>query len=516
VVVKNTLTISVFNALGLVSGFGLDVILAARFGLGREMDALFVALTLPQLILAVLYVAFNAVLVPAFSRVLEETGKERVWQLFSMIATSALLIFAALALLGVAASHLFIPLVGPGLDKSTVTLAIGLSRIVFWLILPAGLIHTMSAMLNAHQRFAAPAALHFAQYLVVIIFALLGISRWGVAAVALGYVVAAFVQVLMLAVGIRRIGGGYRFGSHMLGQETRKIAGLLWPSLLQGSLGQSSVLFERLLASFLPVGSISALAYARRIHRALSYIFADSVATALLPRLSSLSAQADTLGLKRVLAFGVRVACLVVAPAVALLVVLDVPVIRLAFERGAFDASATRLTAGAMALYVLSVAPLAVWQLTSNVFFAMRDTLTPLRLRMVTLSINFILDLLLISIIGIYALPLSLLVAYCLGVAGALGVLSRQIGELGLRREGYFAKLGLALSSLAGLALGVRLLWETRAPLSTLQQLAALLLASGLGLLAYAGVTMIAGIEEVEGVVRLVRERLSNAVSDPS
>ena len=507
-VVKNTLTISVFNALGLVSGFALDVILAARFGLGEEMDALFIALTLPQLILAVLYVAFNAVLVPAFSRVLEERGRERVWQLFSMIATSALLIFAALALLAVLAAPLLVSLLAPGLDGSSMALAIRLSRIVLWLILPAGLVQTMSAMLNTHHRFAAPAALHFVQYSVVIVFVLLGVGRWGIVAAAVGHVVAAVVQTLTLAVAVRSIGGYYRFVLPTRDPETRKVGNLLWPSLLQGCLGQSSVLLERLLASFLPPGSISALAYARRILRAVSYILADSVSTALLPRFAALSAQADITGLKRTIGLGVKFASFLAAPVVALLVVLNVPVIRLAFERGAFDARATRLTAGLMALYVLSLPPVAVWQVTSNAFFAMRDTLTPLYLDMITLSANLILDLLLMSVIGPYGLALSLLIARCVGLSAALWALRRRVGALSLRLRDYVLKAGLAIGLLAVLAFGSRWLWDRQGPLSLLQQLLALVSASALGLSAYGVVLVFARIEEVDEMVGLIRRRL--------
>jgi len=278
--------------------------------------------------------------------------------------------------------------------------------------------------------------------------------------------------------------------------------------LLQSGIGQSTAVVERLLASFLPAGSISALGYARRILRAVSDVFLESVSTALLPRFSALSARDDIPGLKRATGLGVKLISFLTFPVVTLLVVLNVPIIRLAFQRGAFDASATQITAGIMALFVLSVPPLAIFQVMVNTFFAMRDTLTPIYLRLFTLAINLVLDVALITIIGPYGLALSLLLARCAGLAGALLALRRRVGALGLRLKGYFLKMGLAVALLGAVSLGIRWFWERRAHLPLSQQLLAVASAALLGLLVYGAATVSTGIDEVDEAVALIKKRL--------
>ncbi len=507
-VVKNTATISLFNVLGLIVGLAVDVLLAARFGLGREMDALFIALTLPQLIFAVLFGAFNAVLVPSFSHARTERGNEGAWRLFSSVATTALLVVAVLALLGVLGSASIISIMAPGLDQTTKALAVRLNSIVFWMLLPAGVTQAASAVLNTYHRFAAPSALNLVQYSVVLVFALLGIPKWGITAVAAGYVVAAFAQLAVLALAIRRIGGRYRPALNWHDPEIRKVGSLLGPLLVQSGISQSSTLVERLLASFLPPGSISAVGYARRILRAVSDIFLTSASTALLPQFSALMARKDVPGLKRAVGFGVKLVSFVTLPVVALLAVLNVPIIRVAFQRGAFDASATRLTAGLMALYVLSVLPQAIFQVIVNAFFAMRDALTPIYLRLFALVINLALDVALIAVIGPYGLALSLLLARCVGLTAAFLALRWRVGALELRLKAHFLKIGLAAGLMAAVALGVRWLSERRTHLPLPQQLAVVALASLLGLMVYGVVTVAAGIEEVDEAVALIKKRL--------
>jgi len=96
-VAKNTMIIALFTVLGLVGALGVDALLVAQLGLSCETDALFVALTVLQLAFVIVSKACRAVLVPAFSRARVERGTESVWQLFGVLVSAALLIFAALA-----------------------------------------------------------------------------------------------------------------------------------------------------------------------------------------------------------------------------------------------------------------------------------------------------------------------------------------------------------------------------------------------------------------------------------
>jgi putative peptidoglycan lipid II flippase len=508
-VVRNTATISLFNVLGLMSGLAVDMLLAARFGLSEELDALFSALTLPQLIFAVLTMAFNAVLVPTFSHALTRRGKEGAWQLFSNIATIAWLLVAGVAFLGVLASPSLVAWMFPGLTGTSRAMAVHLSRICFWLRLPAGVIHAASAMLNTHHRFAPAAALNLVQYSVVLVLGWLGMAKWDIAAVAAGYVVGAFAQLLMMAVAIRSIGGRYRPVIDWRDPEVRNVGRLLLPLLSQNAIGQSSTVVERLLASYLPPGTITAVAYARRILRAVTDVFVNAVSTALLPRFSALSAGDDVPGLKRAMGFGVRLVSFVTVPVVTLLVVLNVPVVRLALQRGAWDASATQITAGLMGLYVLSVPPLAILQIMVNAFFAMRDTVTPICLRLFVLAANLVLDVALITAMGPYGLALSLLLARCAGMTGAFLAMRRRAGALKLRLGEYSLKMGLAVALMAAVALAVRWFWEARGQAGLLQQLLAVASASLLGLLAYGAVTVRSGIAEVDQALALIKKRVT-------
>ena len=112
---KDTITVSLFNALGVVSSFAIDVGIASVFGLGRVTDAFFVAATIPLLA----YIIFNRIaeltLVPIFVRWQPEMVEEQ-WQLFSSLLWLA---FGSLSCLVLVSAFLAEPLfyaIAPGLD----------------------------------------------------------------------------------------------------------------------------------------------------------------------------------------------------------------------------------------------------------------------------------------------------------------------------------------------------------------------------------------------------------------
>mgnify|MGYP001025136914 CR=1 FL=1 len=516
---KNTMLLTLFNVLGLVGALGVDILLAARFGLSSEMDALFVALTVPQLVYVVVSNSCSAVLVPSFSRLLVERGADEVWKLFSALVSIALLLFVALAALGAAASPYVVVSTAPGLDGDSLALAIRLNRLIFWLLVPAGAVQTMVAVLNAHQRFAVPAALNLVRYGVVIAFAWAGAHSWGLAAVAAGYVAASVAQMVVLAFAVWRVGGRYRPALDLHDPELRKVGRLLGPSLLKGTVGQSGIVVERMLASFLPPGSISAVGYARRILHVVGDVLLGSVSTVLLPRFSALAARDRIPSLKRAVAFGVRLASFLAVPVVTLLVTLNVPIIQLVFQRGAFDAQATQITAGVMALYVLSVLPLAISQVIGGIFSAMGDTLTPLHLRLVTLLTNVALDVVLVQVLGPYGFALSLLLARCVGLGIEFVAVRRRLGALGLGLREYWVRLALALGPLAAGSLCVRWWWGQHAALTWQRQALVVIVVSLLGLLAYVHLTSRVDARNFAGVVRSVMARNipeDGAQGDPS
>src|SRR5438046_8902858 len=96
-------------------------------------------------------------------------------------------------------------------------------------------------------------------------------------------------------------------------------------------------------AIIMPIGSLAALTLADRVMELVLGGYAIAVATAILPMMSHQAAAKDYLGLKKTLAFSVRIVAFITIPAMLGLMILREPLIRVLFQDGQFLADATVL-----------------------------------------------------------------------------------------------------------------------------------------------------------------------------
>jgi len=167
------------------------------------------------------------------------------------------------------------------------------------------------------------------------------------------------------------------------------------------------MLVDRVLASGLTEGSISSLNFAARIIDLPSAIFTVSLVGAVYPAMAQLATEARSDDLRRTFGKSLRMLWLVIIPAAVGLVVLREPVVRLLFERGAFDTAATQMTTLALAFYAPLLIATAGSALVGRVYFAMQDTLTPLKIGLLSILLNVVLNLILVRYLAHGGLALA-------------------------------------------------------------------------------------------------------------
>ncbi|HSR33663.1 MAG TPA: lipid II flippase MurJ, partial [Anaerolineae bacterium] len=168
----------------------------------------------------------------------------------------------------------------------------------------------------------------------------------------------------------------------------------------------------------------------------------------------------------RMLTVSVRGLVLLFLPVTLGLAVLREPFVRLLFERGAFTAASTQLTAGTLLFYALALLPFALEMIVVQFFFARQDTLTPVLTDVGAFVLNVALIPLLMAIFGLGGIALAAAVAKGLKVVLLLALFGRQVSEFRLRALGPFAgqvvlaSLAAAIALVAFLALGRSLAYD--------------------------------------------------------
>ncbi|MGH6662382.1 MAG: murein biosynthesis integral membrane protein MurJ [Rhodospirillales bacterium] len=468
---RSIATVGVFTLFSRVLGFLRDILIAAVLGAGGVADVFFVAFKLPNLFRRLFAEgAFSMAFVPMYAGGLEAKGKEHARQ-FADAAFSVL--FWSLAAF-VVLIELGMPLVMMGFAPGFIAspekfdLAVTLTRITFPYILFISLVSLMAGVLNSLGRFAAAAATPMLLNLCLI-GALLLFARVAETpghALAWGVFAAGVLQAAWLFVACGRAGVWLRLPRPRLTDDVRVLLRRMLPVAVGAGVYQISLVIDTVIASLLPTGSISYLFYADRVNQLPLGVIGVAVGTALLPLLSRQVRAGDTEAALASQNRALELSFLLTLPAAAALVVIAEPVIRVLFERGAFGPTETRATAQALAVFAAGLPAYVLVKALAPGFFAREDTATPVKISVVCLIVNLVLNLILmvplkhVGIATATAVASWLnagLLAYVLGRRGHLVVdarLARRVPRVVVAAAGMaltlFAALTPLQASLAG------------------------------------------------------------------
>src|SRR6202045_1489113 len=465
-----------------LTGFARDIVLAAVLGAGPVADAFFVALRLPNHFRAIFAEgAFNAAFVPAYARV-RATGGPVPAKLFAdRIFT---LLFASQVLLLVLAL-LFTPtvisLLAPGFSKDPerFQLAVELTRITFPYLLLVTLVTLYGGILNALQRFAAPAAapvLLNLSMMATLAFAA-SFASAGHAA-AWGVLVAGVLEALLVGGDALRNGVLAVFRRPQWDEDVKSFFKALGPATI-GSAGLQIALFaDTIIASFLSAGALSALYYADRLNQLPIGVIGIAAGTVVLPEMANRIAAGDEAGARHAQNRAIELTLLLSIPCIVAFLLIPELIMRALFMRGAFTAADADAAGPTLAAYALGLLPFVLVRSVTATFFARGDTATPVKAALTAVAVNVIFKILLMAPLAQVGLALATsigawlnlaLVAWFAGRADHLA-LDARLGRSLIR----LAVAGGALALVLWLAQGaIARMWPSAGDVGTLAVLAA-------------------------------------------
>jgi putative peptidoglycan lipid II flippase len=312
---------------------------------------------------------------------------------------------------------------------------------------------------------------------------------------------------------MRRHGYRFRLGINLHHPGIRRIAALIAPAIVGVSAVQFNVLVNTQIASFLQEnGPVSWLSYAFRIIYLPIGLFGVAVGVVNLREVSVLAVREDWEELKETVANSIKLVALMSIPSMVGLMILAAPIVHVLFERGDFTASDTLYTAYALIFYSLGLFAYSCNKVYVPTFYALNDTRTPVRVSIIAVISNLIINLILVFFI----LPdqyryMGLAFGTALSVSLSNALLAKNLR----RRLGSFheyAVLSLIVKSMGAAAvMGVTVYFLDRffqrgwKDMNLLQELSSLAVCIVAGIVVYFGCCRLLRVKEVRYLVQLVR-----------
>lgn len=512
---RNTAIFSIATGLSRVAGLAREVLASSYFGLSPAFNAFTLAFYIPNVVRSLFAdSALSAAFVPVFTELLEKDRKREAFRLASTLFMVMLCALGAITALFILTAGFVIPLfTGDEFTSAMDDLAVGLSQVMFPIVLVLGLNGLVVGILQAYDHFTIPALSPLVWNVVIMIFLVAARPLFGedMYAYAVGILVATAVQFAMALPVLRTVGFSFDWHIDWRDPRVKRVFALMFPVTLGLGLINFNVLANSILGSYVSAEAPRAIDAAFRIYMLPQGMFSVAIATVLFPQLSRLAARRDFDGLRGSVGNGLRLIFLMLLPATAATLVLAEPITRLVFERGEFDAGDTDLVATALFWFSFSLPFSGVNLLLTRSFFSLQRPWIVFYLSLANLAVNIGISIVFVALgFGIGGIVAGTAIAD-LVLAGAQYVLLRRElhGELQLRETLKAVAMTIVAAAWFGIAAYVvwhALDWVFGA--SLLGQLISVGGALAAALAAYAYVILQLELPEAEQLADMVRRRL--------
>jgi len=488
---RSTLIFSVATGLSRVLGLVREMVAAYYFGINGKINAFTVAFQIPNLMRALLAdAALSGAFVPVFSDLLEKGDRKRAWRVASTIFWLVLLVLGGLTALFILIAPILIrPFGEPGGDFD---LAVGLSRVLFPIVVLLGLSGVIVGILNTYDHFTVPALTPVFWNLAIIAGLALGVPRVSgedaqLYVYAGAILVGTLIQLLLPVPWLRGLDGRLQLVLDWRDPAVRRFFTLMLPVTLTLGLINVNAVIDTLFASRLldPDLAPAAINAAFRLYMLPQGMFSVAVATVLFPALARLAARNDLEGFRATVSTGLRQIGFLLIPASIVSAVLAEPIVRLVYERGAFTESDVTVVAGCLAAFSLGLVFNGWMLLLTRGFYGLQSNWIPTLVAVGTLGLNAVLDVALYRV-GIWGIPLSTSLVNIVGAGLLVFFLRRRVGGVDLARvTSAIVRVIVASVALGAAAFGVWYVFDRALGRSVGAQIVSLGVALALGCAVY-------------------------------
>jgi putative peptidoglycan lipid II flippase len=404
---RSTAWIFALTLLSRISGFFRTSILAAYFGTSVQTDAWVMASALPSLLFGSVNQSVSVATVPAMTEARAHDPTSELQRFVDQVWS--LLIFAALLMvaLGEWLSPEMIHVLAPGFHGSERTMTVTMTRImipsiVFWT--SSGF---LTGILQSGENFfgltLSPLVVNVVQIGGIIILG----HFFSIYGVAWGFTAAIAAQLALLWPLLRRRGIRLRFTWHFNHPRLRGMLRLMGPYFLLSGAGNIELITDRVLASSMATGSISAMNFAFTVSAVPLGLIIAPIITPIFTRLAVYHSTANHERFTTLSMRGLRWVLLLALPLSLVLFILNVPILRAVYERGHFNAQSLTLTSHLFVYAILALPANSLSSYLQQMSFATKNTRRPAQYSLVGVAVNIVGNLILTRFLGVYGLVLA-------------------------------------------------------------------------------------------------------------
>ncbi|KPI54602.1 integral membrane protein MviN [Clostridioides difficile] len=507
-VARATFYLMIVTIISKILGMGRELVLSSIYGTGLYTESYLTAMNIPNIIFAAIGTAIVTTFIPMYQDINSKKGEKEALKFLNNVLNIIVGICIIVAILGVIFSKQLVSIFAIGFEGERFLLTVKFTRVLIVGIIFIGITSVMSAFLQIKENFIV-VGFGSIPYNIVIIISIILSTVLGPYILPVGAVVAMIVQLFFYLFFVNKTNYKYLFYLDFKDESLIKLLALLSPVFIGVAVNQVNSLVDTTLASTLIKGSIPALTYADRLNGFVTGTFTASIVSVMYPMLSKLNAENNQKKFTSSVKSSVNMIIISMIPISVASIVFAKSVVRIIFERGAFDSRATQMTATALVFYAVGMTAFGLRDILGKVFYSLQDTKTPMVNGIISVGVNIVLDLVLIKPMAHGGLALATSSSSIACILLLFFNLKRKVGYFGqdkIIRTTFKSLVSSCVMSF--IAYFIYKFIFGILGLGTLNELISLTIAVVIGFSVYTSLMILFKVEEVDMILNIAKRKL--------
>ncbi len=507
-VVKYAASLMAVTILAKIVGFAREQVLSFAYGASTYTDIYVMAMNIPNVIFAAIGAAISTTFIPIYCEISGNKGEKDAIKFTNNILTIVFILCIIIAFLGLVFTKPLLRVFAFGFRGETLSIAIHFTRILIFSIVFIGIANVLTAYLQVKNNFTVPGLISLPQNIIVIISIFISM-KYGPYAMVWGTLIGMSMQVLFQLPFAYKKGYKTKPYINLKDENLKKMLVLTGPVLVGVTVHQVNTMIDRSIASTLGEGSISALNFADRLNSFVLALFITSIVAVIYPMFSKLSTSNNKKMLEQYIVKSSNSIILLVMPVAVGAIILSTPIVKLLFERGAFEKTATQMTSIALAMYSVGLVAYGLRDVINKVFYSLQDTKTPMVYGAIAMGLNIVFNIILSKFIGHAGLALGTSLSAIVCTILLYINLGKKIGNFGQIKiiktsiKALTASIVMGIITKIGYDYMISILGN-----SLINELASLSFSVLIGAIVYIVIIVMMKIEEVDMIIGLIKKEI--------
>lgn len=404
---KIIFSIMIISMISKIFGFGRELVLSYYFGVSFVTDAYLISISIPLVIFGLIGIGINSAFIPIFSNISENENRERAFIFTSRLLIFLLIICSFSYFIILFFTSYIVKIFAFGFSGDILKLTIRYTKVSAFIIYFIVLINVFTALLQVNNKFYIASIIGIPFNIVYMIGIYIAYLK-GDIYLPIIVILAYFTQAFMLFYPVRKLGYKFKYNLKIRDKYLKQMFIMAFPAIIGNSLEQINYLIDKTIASRIGIeGGVTILNYSSKLNLAISGILISSVLFVFFPKISKLVAKRDIIALKNEISNNVTFTIVTSFPISILILVLRNEIINFLFQRGNFNESNTLITAKCLLYYSIAFTSIGLREVISKVFYALKDTKTPVINAIIGVLLNIFLNLYLSKLIGLQGIALA-------------------------------------------------------------------------------------------------------------